>query len=85
MSLTRHPNAKGQPIYYHILPVCPIIFVPGDFNPFLTMQMHGRQWLSEYHPFEVPGSKRPSEALEVGKFGENMADIESDGGWDLLG
>lgn len=76
-SSTCFRGAECEPIYD--VPGSPAFFVQGYLTPLPDIQAQVRWWLSGHHASEVPGSKRPSEGLEIGYFDSYAADNEGKG------
>lgn len=58
--------------------------VPGDLTLLPSIQGHGPRWLYAYHLSEVPGLERLSDVHAIYYFDSYVAEVESEGDWDLL-
>lgn len=76
-------NVNGDVLCYRIVPSSPVLYVPGDLNSLLTIQVHVRQWLTAHHPSKVSGGEGPVEDPEGGLLDAYEAAIDGEGDWEL--
>lgn len=72
-SSTHLRNENGELINERTVPRSPVLFLPVDLTPVMTVQARLRRWLAEHHQSEVSGSEGPSNFPEVGNLDANAA------------